>query len=225
MPRKKKTSESTPVEETSTIPDGIDLDELAKATAAPAVVESVEPHVTSPMNPLPDAPRHVPPPVEPTTLPPGFQLGKKARTLGEVFMGLTRYQTKVEKAAWLAHNASQPLWYLLNLAFHPDREWLLPTGVPPFKAHQGRPGSAASDLRRELRRMYVFLKGSGDAVPRIKREKLFQQTLEGLERDEVFTLVAIKDRTLPETFGLTAEVVEQAFPGLLAAQFPIRFIR
>jgi hypothetical protein len=183
----------------------------------------ITPIVPVPQPPTPPLPPT--PPNEPTELPPGWVVGKKAETLGDVFVGLTKYSTQVERVAWLRHNAAAPLWYLLNFAFSKDRVWLLPPGLPPYKQHHGRPGSSPSDLKRELRRLYLFIEGGSEQLDRIKREKLFQQTIEGLETSEVSVINAIKDRTLPETFGCTPQLVEAAFPGLLATEFPLRFIK
>lgn len=228
----------TPEEAAGMEPRGIlDEDELAALQASlaeetPLPEDDDEPSVLGAgvgEQPLPEAPPVATPPVqEPTELPPGFHMGRRAQTLGEIYEGVARYATKVEKVAWLRYNAvgsnSHSLWYTIALAFQ-EPEWLLPEGLPPYKQHKGRPGSAPSELKRELRRIYVFLKGGGDLISPLKRQKVFQQVLEGLDANEVLLLTAIKDRKVPQTFGLTKEVVEAAFPGLLQQTFPLKFIR
>src|SRR4051812_36268908 len=111
------------------------------------------------------------------------------KLLSEIFEHNKKLKTNAEKTEWFRANASKPLFYLLWLAFSDKVEWLLPDGAPPFTAweddrpggkHPNRPGSEPSDLLRELRRMYLFLKGTGDHMPRIRREKLFQEVLEGI---------------------------------------------
>lgn len=157
-------------------------------------------------------------------VPGDFKLPRRAYTIGDTLADLSKYDSTAKKVLWLRHNDKLAFRYILKLAFDSNIKWKLPTGVPPFKAHKGRPGSAPSELLRECRRLYLYLEGGNDGVPRIKREKLFQQTIEGLEKEDVRALVAVKDRQVEHEFGLTRYIVEQAFPGLLQTPTQVRFI-
>ena len=73
--------------------------------------------------------------------------------------------------------------------------------------------------------MYIFLRGGNDAVKEIKRQKVFQEVIEGLEQSELSILLAVKDHTLEADYGLTANIVTFAFPGIFDAPFKPKFIR
>jgi hypothetical protein len=69
-------------------------------------------------------------------------------------------------------------------------------------------------LYAELRRLYLFIEGGNPSLTKVKREYLFIQLLESIDKQDAELLVAVKDKKLPYK-GLTASVVKKAFPGLL----------
>jgi hypothetical protein len=154
-------------------------------------------------------------------------------SFGLIFEQNKKLIKNADKIAWLQKHASPGLFYLLWVALSGKVEWTVPEGRPPFKPHVGRPGSAPSDLQRELRRLYIFLKDTGtelDAAAReprqqLRREKLFQEILEGLEPNEIPLLIAIKDKSFDRTYRCSKKLVEKAFPGLFEAPFTTKFIR
>lgn len=149
----------------------------------------------------------------------------KKRTFGEIFEHMATLSKTVDKVAWLRLHDSLPLRYFLGLALA-NTEWLLPEGAPPFKPDGAPLGYSPSHLNRELRAMYLFLKGGGaDNLDAYRREKRFQQILESLHSSEVDLLLAVKDKKFASKYKCTKAVVETAFPGLLNDTFPIRFIR
>lgn len=160
-----------------------------------------------------------------STLPPGFTVPRRADYLGDVLIRTQEYQTDAQKVIWLRHNASNALTYLLRVAFCKGVEWLIPPGLPVFKPWKGKRYSAPSELKRELRRLYLFLRGGNDAVKDLKRQKVFQELIEGLEQSELSILLAVKDHTLEADYGITADIVTLAFPGILDATFNPKFIR
>ncbi len=158
-------------------------------------------------------------------LPEGFVVPKRADYLGDVITKLSEFANDAERVIWLRHNMSASLTYLLRVAFCADVEWLIPTGLPLYKKWSGRRYSSPSELKRELRRFYLFLKGGNDGIADVKRQKLFQQTIEGLESTELGVLVAVKDHTTGADYGLTKELATLAFPGILDAPFSPKFIK
>lgn len=157
-------------------------------------------------------------------LPKGYVPPRRADYLADVIVEVPEFGTDAETVIWLRHNTTPALTYLLRLAFCQDVEWVMPTGAPIYTPWKGRRHSAPSELKRELRRLYLFLRGGNDGLSDIKRQKMFAQTLEGLESVEVGVLLAIKDHTLDADYGLTAELVDLAFPGILNAPFSPKFI-
>ena len=147
----------------------------------------------------------------------------KARQLGEILTHQKTLTKAADKVAWLQGHYSTGLGYLLKLA-HSDVEWEMPPGAPPFKQDVGPIGLTPSHLLRELRILYLFIKGGSPVLPH-RREQLFQQLLERLHVDEVAIVLALKDGKFPSTYRCTKAVVNEAFPGLLEQQFDLRYFR
>ena len=147
----------------------------------------------------------------------------KARQLGEILTHQKPLTKTTDKVAWLQKHHSAGLTYLLALA-HAEVEWDLPPGAPPFKQDSGPIGLTPSHLMRELRILYLFLKG-GSPVKSYRREQLFQQLLERLHSDEVAIVMALKEGKFPSTYRCTKAVVNGAFPGLLDQPFDLRYIK
>ena len=147
----------------------------------------------------------------------------KARQLGEILTHQKTLTKTTDKVAWLQKHHSAGLTYLLALA-HAEVEWDLPPGAPPFKQDSGPIGLTPSHLKRELRILYLFLKG-GSPVKSYRREQLFQQLLERLHSDEVAIVMALKDGKFPSTYRCTKAVVNGVFPGLLDQPFDLRYIK
>jgi hypothetical protein len=147
----------------------------------------------------------------------------KARQLGEILTHQKKLIKTTDKVAWLREHYSTGLGYLLKLA-HAEVEWDLPPGSPPFKQDVGPIGLTPSHLMRELRVLYLFVKG-GSPISARRREQLFQQLLERLHGDEVSIVLALKDGKFASTYRCTKAVVDEAFPGLLEQPFNLRYFR
>ena len=115
----------------------------------------------------------------------------------------------------LQKNDSKVLRDLLNMNFNPTIKMDLPEGMPPFKTDRNIPvGMGESNIFAEARRLYIFMPEK--VLPSVKKEMLFIQMLEGLHYLEADMLVAVKDKELQKKYKkLTANVVREAFPGLL----------
>ena len=147
----------------------------------------------------------------------------KARQLGEILTHQKTLTKTTDKVAWLQKHHSTGLTYLLAMA-HAELEWDLPPGAPPFKQDSGPIGLTPSHLMRELRILYLFIKGGSPIKPH-RREQLFQQLLERLHSDEVAIVMALKDGKFPSTYRCTKAVINGAFPGLLDQPFDLRYFR
>ena len=147
----------------------------------------------------------------------------KARQLGEILTHQKTLTKTTDKVAWLQKHHSTGLTYLLALA-HAGLEWDLPPGAPPFKQDPGPIGLTPSHLMRELRILYLFIKGGSPIKPH-RREQLFQQLLERLHSDEVAIVMALKEGKFPSTYRCTKAVVNGTFPGLLDQRFELRYFR
>lgn len=110
---------------------------------------------------------------------------------------------------------------VLEHNFNPDCVYDLPEGAPPYKKDTGLPyGVTDSSLRAEYRRLYIFLK-SYDKVPKMRKETLFIQVLEGIHWTDAEVLCLIKDKALQEKWpSLTAELVKELYPNMKVEEPP-----
>lgn len=116
-----------------------------------------------------------------------------------------------DKVELLQKNASPVLLTILKHAFDPNIKFLLPDSDPPYKPcefldQEGR-------LYSEARKLYLFVEGGNPSLTKFKREMLFIQFIEGLDKDDAKLMLAVKDKKLPFK-SLTADVVLKAFPNL-----------
>lgn len=110
------------------------------------------------------------------------------------------------------YGSSTPLiQQILKYAFDPNIKFALPEGEPPYKPceftdQEGR-------LYSEARKLYLFIEGGNPNLTRVKREMLFIQFIEGIDKDDAKLICSIKDKKLPFK-GITSTIVKQAFPGI-----------
>lgn len=235
MPRKKKESPSTsPSSTSSQTPESV-VSPSAVVETTTAVQPSVEPVVEEVTAGSDDtfAQALAAIPVRPTDaelfkdIPADYKLPRRPELFSEIFEQLPLFDTVAEKVLWLRHNNAPAFRYILQVAFHPDVQWLVPAGLPEYKQpnvrHRRTKYSADSEIRLEVRRMYIYLKGGNDAIDAEKRQKFFQRMLEGLDKSEIRCIEAIKDKKMKETYGLTAALVDLAYPNLLSVPFNAHF--
>jgi hypothetical protein len=115
-----------------------------------------------------------------------------------------------DKANILRQYDSEPLRYILELAFHPNVGWWLPEGAPPYKPSdvldtEGR-------LYKEARTLPLYLSGNRPDLKPHQRENLFIGLLESLHPKDAELLIAVKDKKVE---GLNVETINTAFPGLI----------
>lgn len=112
-----------------------------------------------------------------------YEIVKKAEELG----------TREEKVEWLKKNNSQALRTILTVMYDADNfVWNIPSdSIPPYtpSVHHDSHGM----LYRHSRKMRYFIKGyDGDTLPQYRREFLFIEMLETVDKDDASLL----ERTL-----------------------------
>ena len=122
-------------------------------------------------------------------------------------------KTREEKIAVLQNNVTDPLLVLLRLNYDHLLKMDLPEGEPPFRKDTDKPiGYSESSLQLELRRFYVWLEPSTN-LPKLKKESLFVNMLEGIHWTEAEALCLAKDRKLHTKYkSLNEDMVREAFP-------------
>lgn len=115
---------------------------------------------------------------------------------------------------WLRRYDSQALRQILAGALDPRVKWLLPEGDPPYK-----PNDLVDQHHRlytEARKLYLFVEGGNPNLKQLRREALFIELIESLDPEDAKLLLAVKDKRMPYP-GITKEVANLAFPGLIPA--------
>lgn len=122
-------------------------------------------------------------------------------------------KTREEKIEILRKHVTDPLLVLLRLNYDHMLKMDLPDGEPPFRKDTDKPiGYSESSLQVELRRFYVWLEPTVN-LPKIKKESLFVNMLEGIHWSEAEALCLAKDRKLHTKYkSLKEDIVREAFP-------------
>jgi hypothetical protein len=133
----------------------------------------------------------------------------------EIFEAVQHAKTKKEKIETFQKNDTPALRTILKVAFDKQAyKWDLPEGSPPFKAERSLPkGYASTSLYVEARRMYIF--NEAYKLPRIRKETLYIQILEGIHWTEADLLNCIKNGEVYAKYKISEDLVREAFPDLL----------
>lgn len=122
--------------------------------------------------------------------------------LPELFEILEKQETRMDKQNLLIEYAQKDSHHemiirqFMELMWHPQVEFDLPEGTPPYAPATDMVGEAPTSLFRVFRAGNISrcLKGSSDYIPPLtKRETFFISFLEQLETKEGELLIAIKD--------------------------------
>jgi hypothetical protein len=132
--------------------------------------------------------------------------------IAEILSKASAITDDVERIGFLRQNQSTVLHMILRGAFDPTIKWALPEGVPPYK-----PNDLVDQQHRlftEARKLYLFVEGGSPNLKQLRRETLYVELLETVDPEDAKLLLKIKDKTLPYP-GVTLDIVNQAFPGLI----------
>ena len=131
--------------------------------------------------------------------------------ISEVLQKAHNAKTKAQKIKILRDNDSQTLRSIFIINYDDSLQCLLPEGTPPFKENEAPEGTEHTKLEKEGRILHHFFKG-GSNIPRIRREQMFIQLLEGLHPDEAKVVILAKDGILNKRYKITKARVEETFP-------------
>jgi hypothetical protein len=138
------------------------------------------------------------------------------KNIYEIFDEFEMASSKKEKLAVIEKNLSRTLIQVLELAFHPDYEWLINEMPNEYKIPDTLPGISRCQLSTEIRKLYLFKKGDATAekLSDEKRKQLLLQLIESLEPREAEVVIGILSKDLGVK-GLNYKFVKEAFPQLL----------
>ena len=132
--------------------------------------------------------------------------------MSEVLTKVNNAKTKDKKIAVLKEHDSEPLRMLIKSSFDPKIKWVLPEGNVPFKPNEAPEGTEHTLLSQEVRQFYHYIEGADNQTPRMRKETMFIQMLEGLHKSEAEVVCYAKDKVLHQKYkGLSDSVVKTAF--------------
>lgn len=120
-------------------------------------------------------------------------------------------QTIADKALILQNNNSPMLRQLLMAGLDP--KYNFDVILPSYRENKETDGYASNSLHIEYRRLYIFLDGYTQVTPK-RKTALLCQILESIDNSDTLVLIDVIKKDLSK-YGLSAEVVNTAFPGLI----------
>lgn len=135
------------------------------------------------------------------------------KLVSEMLDNVEKAKTRAEKIDLLRQYDRPDFITIIRLNFDPNLVMDLPEGDPPYKKELDVPlGMSHTSLLKEIRRFYIWLDKNAN-LPKLKKESLFINLLEGLHWTEAEALVLAKDRKLTKKYKTIKEdLIREAFP-------------
>ena len=134
-------------------------------------------------------------------------------SMAEIVENTIEQPTRQEAINYLRQNYHPMFAQMLKMAFDPNLKWALPDQDPPYKPSEYL--DTENMLFSEVRRMYLFHEGGNPNLSDMKRQQLFVDMLESLDKKDAKFVLAVRNKTVEDEYGLAPDVVEEAYPGLL----------
>jgi len=138
------------------------------------------------------------------------------KNMYEVFDEFELAKNKKDRMSVIQRNLSKTLVQVLELAFHPQYQWLQTEMPIGYQIKDVPAGMGYAQLSTEIRKMYMFRRGDPTAeklTPK-KREQLLVEFLQNLEPREAEVVIGIFNKDLGVK-GLDYKFVKEAFPAML----------
>ena len=130
----------------------------------------------------------------------------------EVLEEVAKKKSKKDKVSVLQKNESWALKDIIRGSMDTSVKWNLPGGEPPYNPSE--PHNHPSNLLKENAQFKYFVKGGpGDKLPPFKRENIFIGLIEAVHPEDAKLIISMINKEKPK--GLSKQVVQEAFPGLL----------
>ena len=136
-----------------------------------------------------------------------------AKYVYEVLSEVNKKSNKADKIKVLRDNETWALKDIIKGSMHPDIQFKIPPGEPPYTAAEGH--NHPANLYKEHKKFKYFVKGnkSCEELSPVKRESIFLGLIEGVHPEDAKLVIGMINKQKPK--GLTRPIVEEAFPGLL----------
>lgn len=130
----------------------------------------------------------------------------------EVIDKASKARKKEDKIKILKDNETWALKDVLRGTYDSTVRWILPEGAPPYTPN--KPESVPSNLLRRNVDFRFFVKGGpGEKMAPYKRENIFIGLIEGIHPEDAKLVISMINKE--KIGGITRNVVEEAYPGLL----------
>jgi hypothetical protein len=137
------------------------------------------------------------------------------KSIYEVLNQANNIKNVDERIEFLNKNNSSALQTILKCTYDSTIEWLLPEGNPSYKENQNVDSHGMLRNNSNLRKFKIFIKNNGyDTLDKTKRENIFIDLLETVDKDDAKIILAAKNRKLPFR-KLNKAFIRKAFPTLL----------
>jgi len=130
----------------------------------------------------------------------------------EMLEEVDKEKNKAKKLALLQqHGQTKALLVILDFALNPSWKWLLPEGTPPYSP-AAKEADVQAVLKADFRRLQYFVNTpQGSVMKPLRRETMFIEMLEAVDRNDAKLLIAAKDKKIPFK-SITKKLVQAAFP-------------
>jgi hypothetical protein len=137
----------------------------------------------------------------------------------EILEDLEKIKDTKNKVEWLQTKFQDhtPLMYVLKMNYCGSIMSMLPEGIPPYSSPDTEVPSRAS-LWQYLRVFPVFVRSvQSSKMKMLQIEQTFIEMLEAIDQKEAEVICLAKDRKLEEKYSITQDLVNTAFPNLIAS--------
>tara|TARA_B100000029_G_scaffold367955_1_gene361406 strand:+ start:656 stop:1138 length:483 start_codon:yes stop_codon:yes gene_type:complete len=137
----------------------------------------------------------------------------------EILEAVDSERVKAKKVNLLRQHGDDSFKMVMIWNFDPSVVSVLPEGSVPYQpvdtaelADKDKGVPSRTTIRNAANGFYRFVKGGDDQLNKIKRESLFINLLETLPQKEAEVLILTKDKRLQTQYGITKELVSEAWP-------------
>ena len=128
--------------------------------------------------------------------------------LNEVLQKVSNAKTKAEKIKLLQEYNTPALRQILIANFDESIVSMLPEGEVPYTPNEAPEETEHTRLVHEYRKLYLFFRG-GATISQSRRETLFVQLLEGLQKGEAEVLCLMNDKSIGKRWKITKQCLKK----------------
>lgn len=134
--------------------------------------------------------------------------------VGQIIAEIKNAKTKKDRIAILIkHKNNIGLLTILRLQFDDRFVFDLPSGDPPLIRKNDSPGGLGKLAINSIYTKLHILLTTNTKITRQKKEQVFLNLLEDLDKEEQDIMLLVKDKKL--NVGITRKMMDEVFPGIL----------